>query len=267
MNVVRHLPPSSATLNLLDVNGEAGDLLHELRGDVAATPVSGAATDWHDVTPDSADAVVALEYVMNDDFLAAAMDALRPGGRLIVANTRGDVDAAHGRYLENAGYVRILVEAAAATPEPFGVLMRGEKPHTTDDTLARVGQVATQDADLLDLETFRGRYVHLLVTQTPNKPVWYLQADESVRWDAVGLELDGRRYLLAFSSLPKAVNFMQPAVLEGLVQDVNKVGKFSKATAYTWTQPVLLNPPTDVLRRGIVLRIAIDPNTAETPDE
>src|SRR5690606_2627477 len=106
---------------------------------------------------------------------------------------------------------------------------------------------------------YRGRYVYLLVTQIPNKPGWTLQAGEAIQWQAVTLD----DALLAFSSLPKAVGFMQPAVLAGRIQDVNKVGKFSVATAQTWTQPVLLNPESDVLEGGTVGRIDVDASTAE----
>ena len=124
----------------------------------------------------------------------------------------------------------------------------------------------TYAADTPDAQPFadyRGKYVYLLVTQTPNKPVWTLEAGEVIQWQAV--TLDGA--LLAFSSLPKAVGFMQPAVLAGRIHDVNKVGKFSVATARTWTQPVLLNPASDVLENGTVGRIEVDATTAEAPDE
>ena len=164
--------------------------------------------------------------------------------------------------LEKAGYTRILVGTGIECPLPTGVLMRGEKPHTTDDTLERI-QVAAEQDEAQPFADYRGKYVYLLVTQTPNKPVWTLEAGETIQWQAVTLD----DALLAFSSLPKAVGFMQPAVLAGRIQDVNKVGKFSVATAQTWTQPVLLNPESDVLEGGTVGRINVDASTAEAPDE
>lgn len=267
--MAKHLPPSAAELRLLDVNGEAGATLATLRGDLAMTTVPGDAAQWADVSPESVDSVVAFDYVLNDDFLRSALAALRPGGRLIVVNSRGEVSETIGKRLEDSGYVRLLVETAVECPLPTGVLIRGEKPHSTADTQARIQQVAGHDADMLDLSTYRGRYVHLLVLQTPNKPVWRLSEDDPVRWQAFALvgQDDDPPTLLAFSSLPKAIGFMQPAVVENLLSGVNKVGKFSKQIAGTWALPVLLNPPVDVLRGQATTLIEIDPDTAEAPDE
>ena len=58
----------------------------------------------------------------------------------------------------------------------------------------------------------------------------------------------GDPLLLAFSSLPNAVAFMQPAVIAGTIKDVNKVAKFSRATAQDWR--VLINPALDAARRA-----------------
>src|SRR5690606_5851527 len=146
-------------------------------------------------------------------------------------------------------------------PLPTGVLMRGEKPHVTGDTLARIQQVAQNDGDSLDLANFKGRYVHLLVVQTPNKPVWHLEEGEPVAWEALAMmnEEDDTPQLIAFSSLPKAVGFMQPAVIAGHISGINKVGKFSKATATGWTLPVLLNPPPQILTDARITTVSIDP--------
>jgi hypothetical protein len=88
-----------------------------------------------------------------------------------------------------------------------------------------------------------------------------------VTWEAVVIQHEGSVALLAFSSLPNAVSFMQAAVLAGTIRDVNKVGKFSRATAETWQFRVLLNPSPDVLRDQTMTLIPIDPATGETPDE
>jgi SAM-dependent methyltransferase len=263
--IARHLPPSAATLRLLDLNGQMGASLKAYRADVAPVAVSGDAETW-DIPPASMDAVVAFEYVLNPAFLESALAILRPGGRLIVANSRGRVDRTPGQMLEQAGYVRILVEPALE--DGTGLLIRGERRHTTDDTLARIQGVAGADAEMIDLATYRGRYVHLLIQQTPNKPVWARADDEPVQWRAVTLQPeDGQPVLLAFSSLPRAVGFMQPAVLAGQIKDVNKVGKFSKQTAATWTLPVLLNPAVAVLEDAGTGLVLVDPATAEAPDE
>ena len=86
----------------------------------------------------------------------------------------------------------------------------------------------TQDSDSVDWSDFRGRYVHLLIRQTPNKPIWKLSPDETIEWQAVTIQPNETITLLAYSSLPKCVEFMQSAVIAGWVQDVNKVGKFKK---------------------------------------
>lgn len=258
----KHLPPSAASLRLLDVGGAAGAVLVEKRADLDIQRVSADPDSWT-IAPDSFDAVVAYDRLLDTPLLRAALTALRPGGRLIVMDSRGEVSEIPVKTLESAGYTRILVEIGAECPLPTGVLMRGEKPHTTTDTLERIQQVAEHDHNALTLDDFRGKYVHLLVIQTPNKPVWAMGADDRYRWQAV--TVDGA--LLAFSSLPKAVGFMQPAVVAGQITGVNKVAKFSRATAQTWPQPVLLNPTLDVLNDRALVYLDIDSATAEESDE
>jgi len=259
--MVKHLPPSASRLSLLDVNGKARDILDKHRPDLAITVVEGS--EWG-VPQHTFDAVTAFDEDLRGDLLDAALNALRPGGRLIVMATTGDPDVHHVKTLEQYGYTRILVETGAECPLPVGVLMRGEKPHVTDNTNARVRVAADQDDDAQTLETFNGRYLHLLIRQSPNKPAWAIRADEPVTWEAV--TLDGA--LLAFSSLPKAVAFMQPSILAGKIGGVTKVAKFSKDTARGWPLPVMLNPAPDALTDGATFStLSIDPDTAETPDE
>lgn len=248
--LIKHLPPSASTLRLLDVSGGVGDVLAARRADLAVTV--GKATEENSV-----DAAVAYDTPLDDELLAGVLRALRPGGRLIALETQGEADSARVQRLAAAGYTRILVEELL----PAGVLMRGEKPHTTDDTLARVQSVAALDSGI----EFRGRYVHLLIRQTPNKPVWALKPGETVTWQAVALADGDSSRLLAFSSLPNAVAFMQPAVVAGSIRDVNKVAKFSRATAQEWT--LLVNPPLEVLDGREIILVPIDPASAETPDE
>ena len=73
--------------------------------------------------------------------------------------------------------------------------------------------------------------------------------------------------LLAFSSLPKAVDFMQPAVLQGLIHDVNKVGKFGKETVKNWGLPIVLNPTLEKIQDFPIDFLELDANTAEASDE
>ena len=250
--MIKHLPPSAATLRLLDVNGAAAAALSEHRADLEVKV--GAATEEN-----SFDAVVAYGEPLDDDLLGMALFALRAGGRLIVIDPQGEPSSAQVKRLESAGYIRILVEEML----PTGVLMRGEKPHTTDDTMARIQSVADRDATLVN---FRGRYLYLLIRQTPNKPIWSLKPGEAFEWLAVALaDENNDLHLLAFTSLPKAVAFMQPAVISGDIQDVNKVVKFNRTKMQDW--PMLINPPMDILDQQAVVLVPVDPASAEAPDE
>jgi hypothetical protein len=262
--MAKHLPPSASELRLLDIGGAVGEKLAARRDDLFIEVASLYIPHWS-YAANSVDAVVAYDVLLSADLLAAVLHVMRPGGRLIVVNPTNSVAETLVKILENAGYVRILVEPALYPAR--GVLIRGEKVHNTGDTLQRVEQVATRDADLLNLDDYRGRYVHLLVQQSPNKPIWKLAPDEYIEWYAAAIERNGETVLLAFSSLPKAVNFMQSAVLQDFIRDVNKVGKFSQETARTWTHLVLLNPTLESVQNYPVTQIAVDSQMAETSDE
>lgn len=268
--MAKHLPPSASELRMLDINGEAGAVFAELRGDLHIQAVSGNVEVWAQagIKSASVDAIVAYGYVLNERFLTVALDSLRAGGRLIVVDPKAQLSADFGRRLESQGYTRILVETAIQQPAPMGVLIRGEKKHTTADTQARIRQTAVRDVTRLDLTTFKGRYVHFLIKQTPNLPPWKRDSDETMTWHAVAVKgEDGNPVLLAFSSLPRAVEFMQPAVLDGKIKDINKVGKFARETVSTWDEPVLVNAELDILDSYPVVLIPVDPATAEASDE
>lgn len=252
--LIKHLPPSASTLHLLDLGGGVGDLLAQRRADLAVTAALPEGTDQFD-------AAVAYNADLDDERLQAVLRALRPGGRLIAADTRGEPSRALVRRLESLGYTRILVEEMPTDASGIGVLMRGEKPHVIDDTHARIQSVAERDASA----EFKGRYVHLLVRQIPNKPVWALKPGEAVEWRALALANDGDPLLLAFSSLPNAVAFMQPAVVDGRIRDVNKVAKFSWSVAQEWR--LLVNPPLAALDGREITLVPVDPALAEAPDE
>ncbi|RMF79162.1 MAG: hypothetical protein D6737_12460 [Chloroflexi bacterium] len=262
--MVKHLPPSAATLHLLDVGGYAGDILKQHRADLNVSTVTASPERWQ-LTDDSLDAVVAFDYTMTDVLLSATHAALRPGGRLTIVLPAATPDSRYVEMLEATGYVRILVEPAL--PDGSGVLIRGEKPHTTADTIARVEQVAQRDDNTDDLDSYRGRYVHLLVVQTPNKPAWALQPDETITWEALAITSAEAPLLLAFSSLPRAVNFMQQAIVAGTMQGINKMPKFKREVVQSWTHSVILNPAPDILDDHSIQMLPIDPDTAEAPDE
>lgn len=262
--MAKHLPPSASELRLLDIGGVIGELLLEYRPDLLIELASLDITQW-DYPANSFDAIVGYDILLKPALLKSSLSCLRAGGRLIIINPLGDVDEKLVISLEDENYIRILVEPAL--PDGIGVLVRGEKEHTTADTVQRVNQVAQRDTDLIDINTFRGRYVRLLVVQSPNKPVWKLTSDEIITWEAVAIIKESSSYLLVFSSLPKAVNFMQAAVMQGFVDGINKMGKFSKAVANNWQYPVLLNPTLDSVKSYPIQWITIDPNTAEAPEE
>lgn len=262
--MAKHLPPSSSTLRLLDLDGRSGPLLAELRADLQSCHITAEDLRERDIAPCSVDAVVAFDLRLSDAVLEACLRALRAGGRLIALDSRGTVDESHLRRLRARGYVRILVEPAL---DELGTLVRGEKPHATDDTLERVQAVARADADSLDLSQFSGRYIHFLVQQRPNKPAWKLEKGESVTWRAAAISGDSTPTLLGFSSLPKAVAFMQTAVLAGKITDINKVGKFSRATARTQEWDIVMNPAPASIDGTALAYIVIDPALAEAPDE
>jgi hypothetical protein len=142
------------------------------------------------------------------------------------------------------------------------VLSRGEKPYPDLSPAERIALTAStdnaaQEVQIVDSaalpETGRGRYVFLLIRQSPDKPAWAIQHGEVIRWDAAMVTdkiANNRPYLPAFTSLPKAVAFMQSAITSGLFKgiNINKVGKFDKAIAPQWASDVLLNPPFEMFR-------------------
>ncbi len=262
--MVKHLPPSGVSLRLVDVGGYVGEILTEMRADLDIVLTPGRYDSWQ-LAPDSLDAVTAYDCQPDEMLLAMALFALRPGGRLIMLNPNGTPDNSLVKLLEDAGYTRILVEPPIELPAPIGVLMRGEKPHTQERTVDRVKQVAARDDQPAARRS--GRYVHLLIRQKPDKPAWKLKPGEQIQWLAVAVQGEGEVVALAFSSLPKAVEFMQPAVVGGHIKDVTKVAKFSWETARAWPFPIMLNPSDEILETHSLALLPIDPDTAETPDE
>ena len=262
--MAKHLPPSSSTLQLLDLDGRSADLLAESRPDLHIRHISAKDLVERDSAPCAIDAVVAYDVDLSGAVLESCLAALRLGGRLIALQSRGQASESHLRHLREHGFVRILVEPAL---DELGVLIRGDKPHITTDTLERIQSVAGADDNSLDLSQFKGRFIHLLIQQRPNKPVWKLDKSERITWRAAAIRRASLSALLGFSSLPKAVGFMQPAVLAGIVKDINKVGKFSVTTAQAWDWDLILNPTLESIDNEALNYIDIDPETAAAPDE
>lgn len=262
--MAKHLPPSSSRLRLVDVGGRCGPILLQRRPDIDIQTLDGDDAGMAGILPGSVDAVVAYDIELTADLPPRVLALLRPGGRFIVALSAGEVSKSCAEWLERHGYTRILVEAAV---DGLGLLIRGEKAHHIDDTWQRIQGTAAAEGDLLDIRTFKGRYVHLLIQQEPNKPAWKLTANEAIRWQALALRRGADKAVLGFSSLPKAVGFMQPAAVTGRIQGINKVGKFDKARALAWTWDVILNPRADSIGDQPLAFVDIDPSTAEASDE
>lgn len=241
-------------------------------------------------------------------FLAEILRVLRPGGRFIMINPaagRSLLSARHelkhglramldmflwhtvvrwigGLTLENsaaalqaAGYARILAEPVV---NGWAIMARGEKPYAAGtSTVDRIAVGAGSEPLSGESNILRGaailntpgKFIHLLIHQTPNKPAWALKPNEVITWGAVAAHLPAHPPVaLAFTALPKAVQWMQAAVMNGAIRDVNKVAKFSKATAAAWDFPIWLNPSIEEAQPFLPgTLIGLDPATAEAPDE
>jgi hypothetical protein len=187
---------------------------------------------------------------------------LRPGGRLILTSSDEDPQLLLNN-LNEAGFIHCLVET-----EEGVTLYRGERPPIgtpLERTEALASTAQNQQSEIKNLN-----YVFLLVAQTPNKPAWRMADGEKITWQAATL-LDGQSetpVLLAFTSLVRAVKFMQPAVLAQKFKGINKVGKFPSAIAQTWQLPLVLNPEFDDLRDAAPGPMwEVDPQIAITGEE
>jgi hypothetical protein len=253
---LKHLPPSRELPRVLALDPRAAA---ELAGSAEVT-LAGA----DDPQPDSRfDAIVGP---CPPEALPRLAQYLRPGGRAIL--TSAAEPEALLRALEQAGFIHCLVETAGDV-----TLYRGERPpigSPVERVRAAAGSSATGALSLVTPGEIVSPYVFLLVTQTPNKPAWKLGPDERVTWQAATIRPadDGMPALLAFSSLLKAVAFMQAAILAGAIAGVNKVGKFPAQAAHDWPARLALNPAFDSVK-GLVAgpALELDPRTAITGDE
>lgn len=261
--MAKHLPPSSLQLKMLDIGATTFGLVAAQRDDVQPVIASLRLSDW-DYAEDAFDAVVGCDILTPPELLAEILRVLRPGGRFVCVLPTATVGETYVKRLEDSGFTRILVESVV---DHSGVLMRGEKPHTTHDTLERVESVAQADAQRLDVAQYRGRYIYLLVKQQPNVPRWKMRDADDLTWHAVAVEQGTNPLLLGFSSLPRAVGFMQAAVLAGTVSDVNQMPRFKPQTVGDWQHEVIINPEPEYLNGQTVIDVRINPDDAEEPEE
>jgi ubiquinone/menaquinone biosynthesis C-methylase UbiE len=222
--------------------------------------------------------VHSVYYMMDDQpaFLAEAFRVLRPGGRLIMLDPARvrfpfgavrlglralpsvliwqSVSRAYRRFtpsglaqeLSRAGFARVLGESAV---HGYGILSRGEKPYPfTGNPHAQAAGVAAAngpEADALE----KARFVFLLIRETPHKPAWARTPNDVITWGAASAldSATGQPHAIAFTSLPKAVAFMQPAVTTNRIKDVTRVAKFPAAERMRWEFPLIVNPPLSLL--------------------
>ncbi|MCB9435486.1 MAG: hypothetical protein H6673_00655 [Anaerolineales bacterium] len=296
-DVTKHLPPSGPQLRLLVVGmPQLGALIQQQRADVVFMP-----TNLPTTPANSVDAIIADSQAP----LVDCLRVLRAGGRLMIltptirkrlhqlwpfflkyprlalnmyqlqqqAITSYDMTT-HAQQLEQAGFTRLLAETIW---DGWVLLSRGEKPYPpATSTLARVAQnrPLSESLGIIQGQQWLGvkaRYVFLLIRQTPNQPSWH-DSKDMLKWEAVGVQLaTGETVVLAFTSLPQAVGFMQAAVLaQEAIEGINKIPKFRLATAADWLFPTWVNPAFKDLhstKTPSVMMIPIDPTSAEVPDE
>jgi hypothetical protein len=257
----KHLPPSAGLPRVLALDQAAAA---ELAGLAEITP-SAAPGEWPAGPFDAVVGPAAPEQ------LEALSSRLRPGGRLILADAAAP--AALLTALTQAGLIHCLVE-----PQGAVTLYRGERP-PAGSSIERHTQLAASipttaafnaSPGMTDAAAINTPFVFLLVSRTPNKPAWKLEPGEFVAWRAATLipAAGAQPVLLAFSSLVKAVAFLQGAVLARRLAGVNKVGKFRAEASQTWPLPLTLNPDFDQVRdleAGPLFDL--DPHTAITGDE
>ncbi len=257
--MAKHLPPSHSKLYVWDTSLILGQVIQQWRADL----------QWVTTQPDHAvDAVLFLNpsVPLAVEFIASLANALRRGGRIIGVVQGEPLNRAMVSTLESVGLTRILVEHLDDEKPALGVLLRGEKAWHTASTFKRIHDVAQADADRLTLSTYDGGYLYFPLIQKPNKPFWKLSADEKLTWEGMAWEgVPACR--LGFTSLPKAVGFMQWVVMRGLVKDVNKIGKYQRSVVANWKTSVVINPlPEDCLTQTLIL-LPLNPDEAEQSDE
>lgn len=240
----KHLPPSAGQPRVLALDDNAASEL----------PAEIELASARDNPVGEFDAIVG--YAPPDNF-AAHFQRLRPGGRLILAHIAPAEELL--KSITTAGFIHCLVESYDAL-----TLYRGERP-PLGSSIERL--------QALNLHTSTPpHFIFLLITQTPNKPMWTLAVapDEKLAWRAATV-LDpatNQPTLLAFSSLVKAVAFMQSAILNQWLSGINKVGKFRADLVQTWSWPLVLNPEFESAR---ALKIGpayeVDSQTAVTGEE
>ncbi len=237
--ILKHLPPSASLPNVraCDERGRRWSMALERQGYITLA----------DQRP--FDGVIASDIA----FAAEAAALLRPNGRAIflIPNTEDVTGEALADALASAGFVRALTETVL---DNAYVLARGERPTEqirTTDRIAAIAQVSTGAVTVIELEEAERQYwsLHLLVRQHPPSRSWD-DRQPNTSWQAITVRDDktDRVVLLAFTSLVKAVTFLQPAVLARAIQNVNKLPRYEMKHFRQWNVPLIVNPVFEALR-------------------
>ena len=236
--ILKHLPPSASIPNVqaCDERSRRWGMSLERQGHITvdnARPIDG---------------VLASEL----SFAPEAASILRPNGRAIflVPNTTDVAPEAVVQTLTAAGLVRILMEAVL---DDAYLLARGERPtehaHPTA-RIAAIAQLAPNASEVVEATEIAQQYrsLHLLVRQNPPMRGWTAESDFT--WQAITVRdtQADRVVLLAFTSLVKAVAFMQPAVIAGVMSNVNKLPRYETELLIKWNLPLIVNPTFEALR-------------------
>jgi hypothetical protein len=225
--ILKHLPPSAdlPRVRPLDDRSARWCLALDRQGSI----ISAA--------DQSADATVASDIA----HVQSAVASLRPNGRAIflIPNTEGIATESIIEALTSNDLTRILTESVL---DHTFILARGERPtdqssplryedlrERTTDRIATMAQIESTSIEILNLDQAVRCYphLHLLVKQDPPSRGWDDMPPDTI-WDAMTVHdaQSNQNVLLAFTSLVKAVAFMQPAVLAGVIHGVNKLPRF-----------------------------------------
>ena len=89
--MAKHLPPSAASLRLIDLDGNSGELLLQLRADLDTSAIPAQQLGEAPIAANSVDAIVGYDIGLTNALLSNILDALRPGGRFIAVLSRAAV--------------------------------------------------------------------------------------------------------------------------------------------------------------------------------
>jgi hypothetical protein len=237
--ILKHLPPSAdrPRVRPLDDRSRRWCLALDRARDVQL------------IAESDCDAVVASDIVLVQN----ATSILRPNGRAIflVPNTEQVALETLIEALTSAGLVRILAEPVLG--DAF-LLARGECPtehQRPTDRIAAIAQLEASPIVIADLLEIVGRYphLHLLVEQQPPSRGWDDKPPGAI-WHALTVrDVQSNQIVLpVFTSLPKAVAFMQPAILAGAIKTINKLPRFESDRLLEWRKSIIVNPTFAALR-------------------